>query len=150
MVKPGGLYWEEFELGKRYPTSSRTISDDDLTQFCKLVGYDVPLFVDEAKAKEGNYGGRICPSHLIMSFATAMTGRLFSGTVLALLAIERGQFLVPVRPGDTIRTEVEVVEKKETTNPERGIIVFRDHVFNQSNVTVFRVEKITLIRRQHA
>ena len=150
MVKPGGLYWEEFELGKRYPTSSRTISDDDLTQFCKLVGYDVPLFVDEAKAKEGNYGGRICPSHLIMSFATAMTGRLFSGTVLALLAIERGQFLLPVRPGDTIRTEVEVVEKKETSHPERGIIVFRDHVLNQNDATVFRVDKTTLIRRQHA
>ena len=150
MVKPGGLYWEEFELGKRYPTSSRTISDDDLTQFCKLVGYDVPLFVDEVKAKEGNYGGRICPSHLIMSFATAMTGRLFSGTILALLAIERGQFLRPVRPGDTIRTEVEVVEKKETSRPERGIIVFRDHVLNQNDATVFRVDKITLIRRQHA
>jgi acyl dehydratase len=150
MVKPGGLYWEEFEVGKRYPTSSRTIKDDDLTQFCKLVGYDVPLFVDEAKAQEGPYGGRICPSHLIMSFATAMTGRLFSGTILALLAIERGQFLLPVRPGDTIRTEVEVVEKKETSHPERGIIVFRDHVLNQNDATVFRVDKITLIRRQHA
>jgi acyl dehydratase len=148
MSSTEGLSWEEFEVGKRYPTSSRTISDRDLTEFCKLVGYDVPLFIDEARAQSQMYGGRICPSHLVMSFATAMTGRLFSGTVLALLAIDHGQFLFPVRPGDTIRTEVEVIEKRETSDPNRGIVVFKDHVYNQNDVLVFRVDKTTLIRRQ--
>ena len=46
-----------------------------------------------------------------------MTGRLFANTVLGLLAVERGKFLKPVRPGDTIRTEVEVVEKKPSSDP---------------------------------
>ena len=66
-------YWEDFEVGKRYPTTSRTITDADHLQFCKLVGYEVPLFLDETYAKTTPYGGRICPSHLIMSFSTAMT-----------------------------------------------------------------------------
>jgi acyl dehydratase len=74
-------YWEDFEVGARYPTTSRTITEEDHLQFCKLVGYDVPLFVDEAYARTMPYGGRICPSHLTMSFSTAMTGRLFAGTV---------------------------------------------------------------------
>ena len=117
-------YWEDFEVGRRYPTTSRTITEEDHLQFCKLVGYDVPLFLDEDYAKTTPYGGRICPSHLTMSFSTAMTGRLFAGTVLGLLAVERGKFLKPVRPGDTIRTEVEVVEKKavERSQPRhRGV-----------------------------
>jgi acyl dehydratase len=143
-------YWEDFEVGKCYPTTSRTITDADHLQFCKLVGYDVPLFLDEAYAKTTPYGGRICPSHLIMSFSTAMTGRLFANTVLGLLAVERGKFLKPVRPGDTIRTEVEVIEKKPSSEPGRGIVVFRDHVINQDDETVFQMDKITLLKRRPA
>ena len=143
-------YWEDFEVGKCYPTTSRTITDADHLQFCKLVGYDVPLFLDEAYAKTTPYGGRICPSHLIMSFSTAMTGRLFANTVLGLLAVERGKFLKPVRPGDTIRTEVEVIEKKPSSEPSRGIVVFRDHVINQHDETVFQMDKITLLKRRSA
>ena len=143
-------YWEDFEVGQRYPTTSRTITDADHLQFCKPVGYDVPLFLDEAYAKTTPYGGRICPSHLTMSFSTAMTGRLFANTVLGLLAVERGKFLKPVRPGDTIRTEVEVIEKKPSAEPGRGIVVFRDHVINQHDEIVFQLDKVTLLKRRPA
>ena len=143
-------YWEDFEIGARYPTTSRTITEEDHLQFCKLVGYEVPLFLDEAYAKTTPYGGRICPSHLTMSFSTAMTGRLFADTVLGLLAVERGRFLAPVRPGDTIRTDVEVIDKKATSDPARGIVTFRDHVLNQRDETVFQMDKITLIKRRPA
>ena len=143
-------YWEDFEVGQRYPTTSRTITEEDHLAFCKLVGYDVPLFLDETYAKTTPYGGRICPSHLTMSFSTAMTGRLFSGTVLALLAVERGRFFGPVRPGDTIRTEVEVINKKPTSDPSRGTVTFRDHVLNQRDEVVFELDKVTLLKRRPA
>ena len=143
-------YWEEFEIGVRYPTLSRLITLEDHLQFCKLVGYEVPLFLDQAYAKTTRYGGRICPSHLIMSFSTAMTGHLFANSVLGLLALERARFIAPVRPGDTIRTEVEVVDKKVSSAPERGIVTFRDHVFNQRDELVFQNDKITLIKRRPA
>ena len=143
-------FWEDFEIGRRYATSARTITEEDHRQFCQLVGYDVPLFTDTTGGKDAPYGGRICPSHLIMSFATAMTGRLFADTVLGLLGLEHGRFLAPVRPGDTIRTEVEVIDKKTTSNPARGIVTFRDHVLNQNDETVFQIDKITLIKRRHA
>ncbi len=143
-------YWEDFEIGTRYPTAARTITEEDHRRFCELVGYDVPLFTDEAYAKTTPYGGRICPSHLIMSFATAMTGRLFGKTVLGLMSLEHGRFLAPVRPGDTIRTEVEVIEKKTTSDPARGTITFRDHVMNQDGKTVFQIDKVTLIKRRPA
>ena len=141
-------YWEDFELGQRYPTTSRRITEEDHLQFCRLVGYDVPLFLDEEYAKTTPYGGRICPSHLIMSFSSAMTGRLFRDTVLALVAVEHGKFFGPVRPGDTIRTEVEVVEKKASSNSRRGVVVFRDYVINQRDETVFQMDKVTLLKRR--
>jgi acyl dehydratase len=143
-------YYEDFTVGARFPTRVRTITDADHDAFCQLVGYKVPLFLDDAYARSRGLEGRICPSHLIMSFETAMIGDLFSDTIISLLELTNAQFLQPVRPGDTIRTEVKVIEKRETSKPDRGIVVFRDHVFNQRDEEVFRNDKCALLRRRPA
>lgn len=141
-------YFEDFAVGARYPTRKRTITDADHDAFCRLAGYEVPLFLDDAYAKSKGLPGRICPSHLIMSFSTAMTGDLFEDSVIALVAIENARFLGIVRPGDTIRTEVEVIEKRPSSKADRGVVVFRDHVYKQDGTEVFRNDKIALIRRR--
>jgi acyl dehydratase len=146
--KRSSLYFEDFEVGASYPTRTRTISDADHESFCRLVGYEVPMFLDDDYARRRGMPGRICPSHLIMSFSTAMTGDLFQDSVVALVAIENARFLGLVRPGDTLRTEVEVIEKRPSSQADRGVVVFRDHVYNQSGTEVFRNDKIALIRRR--
>ena len=143
-------FFDDFQVGARYPTRVRTISDADHETFCRLVGYEVPIFLDDAYARSKGMPGRICPSHLIMSFSTAMTGDLFAESIVALMAIENARFLGVVRPGDTIRTEVEVLEKRDTSKSDRGVVVFRDHVFNQHGTEVFRNDKIALVRRRIA
>lgn len=141
-------YFEDFEAGARYPTRERTVTDEDHEAFCRLTGYAVPLFLDDAYARSKGLRGRICPSHLIMSFSSATTGDLFSESLIALVGLERAQFLAPVYPGDTLRTEVEVIEKRASSKPDRGIVVFRDHVYNQRGDEVFRNDKIVLIRKR--
>src|SRR5574341_2698159 len=82
------------------------------------------------------------------TYGRTVTEGLFRDTVLALLGVDNGRFLGPVRAGDTIRTEVEVLSKRETKHPDRGIVVFRDHVLNQRDEVVFQIDKTTLIRRR--
>lgn len=142
------MYWEEFEVGARYPTYGRTVTEGDLSLFCAFVGYHVPLFIDEEYAKTTPYGGRIAPSAFTMSISTAMTESLFRNTMIALLSVDQGRFLAPVRAGDTIRTEVEVLSKREARDPAKGVVVFRDHVLNQRNETVFEIDKTTLVKRR--
>jgi acyl dehydratase len=139
-------YYEEFEVGRRYPTYGRTITEGDLSLFCALIGYHVPLFIDEEYAKTTAYGGRIVPSAMIMAISTGQTESLFRTTVIGLLAVERGRFLAPVRPGDTVTTEVEVISMRGTSDPGQGLIVFRDHLLNQHGETVYQIDKTTLIR----
>ncbi|MES2414792.1 MAG: MaoC/PaaZ C-terminal domain-containing protein [Pseudomonadota bacterium] len=141
-------FFEDFEVGSRHPTRSRLITDADHDAFCKLVGYEVPLFLDNTFAQARGLPGRICPSHLVMSFSTAMTGDLFPDSVIALAGIENAKFLRNVSPGDTLRTEVEVVSKRTTSKPDRGLVVFRDHVYNQHGDEVFCNDKHALIRRR--
>ena len=142
------MYWEDFEVGKRYETYGRTVTEGDLSLFCAFVGYHVPLFINEEYAKRTQYGGRIAPSAFTMSVSTAMTEALFRDTVISLLSVERGRFLAAVRAGDTIRTEVEVVSKRETKTAKKGIVTFRDHVLNQNDETVFEIDKIVMLKRR--
>ena len=139
-------YFEDFEVGMRYATTSRLITLEDHLAFCKLVRYEVPLFLDETAGAKTDFGGLICPSHLIMSFTTAMTGALFSESILGLLALENARFLLPVRPGDTLRTEVEVMNKRLTSDGKKGVVTFQDRVYNQADNLVFQNDKITLIK----
>ena len=141
-------FFEEFEVAAVYPTYCRTVTEGEIAMFCSFVGYHVPLFIDEEYAKTTLYGGRIAPSSFTMSISTGMTEGLYRNSVVALLAVENGKFLAPMRAGDTIRTEVEVIEKKPTSSAEHGLIVFRDHVYNQRNEKVFQIDKVTLIRKQ--
>jgi acyl dehydratase len=143
-------FFEDFEVGARHPTRTRTITDADHEAFCRLTGYDLDLFLDDAKARAQGLPGRICPSHLIMSFTSPMTGDLFYASLIALLGIERARFLGMVRPGDTLRCEVEVMEKRDVSKPDRGIVVMRDHVYNQRDEEVFCNDKIVLLRRRNA
>jgi 3-hydroxybutyryl-CoA dehydratase len=140
-------YFEEFDVGAIYPTYGRTITEGDLAFFCAFVGYHVPLFIDEEFAKKTPYGGRIAPSALTMSISTAMTESLYRTTMLGLLEVNRGKFFGPVRIGDTITTEVEVMSKRETSKPRQGLVVFRDHVYNQRRELVFEIDKTTLVAR---
>lgn len=141
------LYFEDFEVGRTYPTYSRTITEADLVMFCALVGYKTPMFIDEHYAKKTRFGGRIVPSSLTMAYSTAMTESYFRTTIVAHLASNNAKFHAPVRPGDTITTDVEVVSK-ESKSLKSGVVVFRDHVTNHDGVLVYSVEKTVLISRR--
>jgi len=141
-------YFEDFTVGERIPTYSRTITEGEIAQFCSFVGYHVPLFIDEEYARKTPYGGRIAPSSLIMSVSTGMTESLFRYNMVALVAVERGRFHRPLKPGDTIRTEVLVIDKKDSRQADRGIVTFRDQVFNQREEMIFEIDKIALIKRR--
>ena len=140
-------YFDDFVVGERIPTYSRTITEGEIAHFCSFVGYHVPLFIDEEYAKTTRYGGRIAPSSLIMSVSTGMTESLFRNNMVALIAVERGRFYVPLRAGDTIRTDVIVVDKKNSKQDDRGIVTFHDEVINQRDEKIFEIDKIALIQR---
>jgi acyl dehydratase len=68
--------------------------------------------------------------------------------VIAWLEIRSYRFLKPVLIGDTVHGESEIVEKKETSKPDRGILVQRVRVYNQRGEVVQEGEFVTMVRRR--
>jgi acyl dehydratase len=148
MINPQeSLYFEDFEIGMKLSSYSRTITEADLVLFCSLVGYHAPLFIDEHYAKTTRFGGRIVPSSMTAAFSTASTEAFFRTSVVAHQANDNARFLAPVKPGDTITTHVEVIDKQDRDKPY-GVIKFRDTVVNHIGAAVYTVEKTVLIAKR--
>ena len=147
---PNGVYFEDFTPGRTFSTGRRTLSEADHVNFTTSFGFFEPLFMDrEYVARETPYGKPIVPGTLTFSTAEGLT--ILSGilhhTGIAFLGVEL-TVAQPVFIGDTIRVEIEVLERRETKKPDRGIVTFAHRVINQHNATVMTYTVKRMIRRR--
>jgi acyl dehydratase len=144
------LRFEDVELGFRFETPSRTVTEADLVAFAGVSGDFNPLHTDRFLAAESIYGERIAHGALVLSITTGLRQRvgLFDGTLMGLLEIRSWRFAAPVRIGDTIRVVCEITELRETSKPDRGIMVQRIDVLNQDGIAVAGGEFVMLLRRR--
>ena len=149
-MRPLGLYFEDVQLGMRFETPARTITEADVVNFAGVSGDFNPLHTDEEFARTTLYGRRIAHGALVLSVATGLRQRmgLFDGTLLGFLEIRSWRFLKPVYIGDTIRVANEVRELRETSRPDRGVMVQHVQVVNQRGEVVQEGEFVTLLRRR--
>ncbi len=144
------LYFEDVEVGFRFETPSRTVTETDLVNFAGVSGDFNPLHTDEQFAAKTIYGGRIAHGALVLALATGLRQRvgLFDGTLMGLLEIRTWRFHAPVRIGDTIRVVNEILELRETSKPDRGVMLQRVEVSNQDSEVVAAGEFVMLLRRR--
>ena len=147
---PRGRSWEEFETGQTFTTAARTVTEGAVDLFAGLSGDFNPLHTDEEQARQGPMKGRIAHGMLVLSMATGLANQLglFEGTTLALLGMDRIRWTAPVRPGDTIHVELTIREKKESSKPDRGVLVTEVAAKNQRGEPVMAAEWTTLMTRK--
>jgi len=118
-----GRLFDEFSIGQRFETPSRTITEADIGTFAGLTGDYNPVHTDEVFAAATGFGGRIAhgPMGIGIAFGLASRLDLIDGTVVALLGVT-WDFKAPMRPGSTIRALIEVVETRNVSNPAHGLL----------------------------
>jgi 3-hydroxybutyryl-CoA dehydratase len=120
------MYFEAFSQGDKFTTRPRVVTGTDMDIFAALMGANNPLFMNEEFGKKQGFKGRSAPGVLIpvLGVGVQYSMGLFD-YVIDFLGVDKLRFLSPVHPGDTIKYNVEVIDKRETERKERGIIVFR-------------------------
>lgn len=144
-----GLTFEKFQPGDRFVTGRRTVTESDVMQFVCLAGLFEPLFIDAEYIREQSlFGERIAPGSLTFAMAEGLTVQtgIIHGTGLAFVGLERMQLFAPVKVGDTIQVEIEVLRTKEVKSRGGGIVVFRQRVRNQGGETTMEYDVSRLIR----
>jgi acyl dehydratase len=143
-----GLTFDQFNLGDTFTSPRRTVTEADVVTFAGLSGDYNPLHIDEEFAKTTPFGTRIAHGMLSVSMATGMANWLgiFEGTTLALME-QLIQYKNPAKFGDTIHLELKVQEKKETSKPDRGVVVFETKVCNQEGKAVIEGKWTLMMKR---
>jgi len=146
-----GKYFEEFRVGDvlRH-AKTRRIHQTDNAQFCRLTDNDQPLHLDEAYAKTTSFGRIVVNGLYPIAWAVGVSVKdTTEGTLVANLGYEAVQNAAPVFPGDTLRCETTIVDKRLSSKPERGIVTLRHVVFNQDGTEVVTMKRIVMVQVKH-
>ncbi|MCB1744146.1 MAG: MaoC family dehydratase N-terminal domain-containing protein [Gammaproteobacteria bacterium] len=140
-----GMCWEELEVGTRFKTIGRTITEADLVGFINCTGMTEVLFTDVPYAEEHSpMQGRVVPGALAYTLAEGLLVQsTMQHTGLAFLHMEfhvRG----PTFVGDTIHVEVEVLESRATSKG-RGLVRTRNLIVNQDGNTVIEYTPLRMV-----
>jgi acyl dehydratase len=135
-----GLYFEDFEVGRRIVTVGRTVAESDIFNFAGFSGDYNQIHTDAEFAKDTPFGQRVAHGLLGLSIASGLAMRtgMLEGTVIAFREINNWKFINPVFIGDTIHVEMEVAETKALPRIGGGSVVITLDVKKQSGETVMK------------
>ena len=145
-----GLYWEDWEVGVEFTSPARTITEADIVMFAGLSGDYNPLHINEEYAKQTQFGGRIAHGPLVYAIAAGLLFQLhlYDDTLIAFLGFENLKFTKPVKAGDTIHARIKVIEKREASKADRGVMRRQLEVLNQRGEVVQEGIQAFLLKRR--
>lgn len=132
------LYYEDLAVGQIYRTKALTVDADAIKAFA--ANFDPqPFHLDEAKAANTFFGGLAASGW----HTAALTMRLLvtegapiAGGIIGV-GMDELRWPRPVRPGDRLRLESEVLETRlSRSRPEQGLVKMRTTTLNQNDEPV--------------
>jgi acyl dehydratase len=118
------------EVGAR-ARRSRRITDRDIELFTELTGDRNPLHYDAEAAERSRFGGLIVQGGVTSGLLNAVVAEDLPGPGSVFLHVD-WSFKAPVRPGDEITAEVEVLEVRD----DKPLTRLRTTIENQDGVVV--------------
>lgn len=141
-----GLHWNDLEVGRRFRTINRTITESDLVGFINATGMVEVMFTDATFGDtHGAIAGRPVPGALCYTF---IEGLLVQATMqhtgLAMLE-SKIEVRGPTFVGDTIHGEIEITGVRPTSKGNRGIVSSVNDVVNQKGETVLTYTAVRMM-----
>jgi 3-hydroxybutyryl-CoA dehydratase len=130
-----GFYWQDLEVGQRFQTLRRTITETDLVNFISVTGTLEAIFID-ADYQHGAMKGRPVPAALTYSIIEGfILQTMIQNTGLAMLEMAQ-KVHAPVQVNDTIHAVVEVTNVRPTSKSGRAVVTSKVEVWNQRDELV--------------
>ncbi|MBS0509439.1 MAG: MaoC family dehydratase [Proteobacteria bacterium] len=130
-----GFAWQDLQVGQRFRTFRRTLTESDLVQFINVTGMLEAIFIEEGY-EGGAMRGRPVPGALTYTLIEGfILQTMIQGTGLAMLELHQ-KILAPVLVGDTIEAMVEVTGIRPTSKSGRAVVTSRIDVFKQDGTQV--------------
>ncbi len=146
-------FFEDIQVGDRASFGSYEVTREEVLAFAGK--YDPqPFHLSDVAAAKTHFGRmaasgwHTCAMTMSMLVASMQDNPQAS---LGAAGIDELRWLKPVYPGDTLRCETEVLDKRESrSRPELGSLRSQTTTFNQNGEPVLRFVALVLVRRRPA
>lgn len=143
-------FLDDLAIGQRFTSPGLTLSEAEIIDFAWR--YDPQAFhLDATAAAASPYGGLIASGFqsLAICFRLFIQSGILADSSMGSPGIDELRWLAPVRPGDTLHSEIEVIEvRPSNSKPDRGIARLRYHAVNQRHEVVLSFIVNHLLRRK--
>ena len=144
-------YWEDLQPGDVRDLGTLSPSREDIVTFARQFDPQ-PFHLDEEAAK-GSVFGTLCASgwHTCsMAMSLMVNNFLLDAASLGSPGMENIKWFKPVLPGDTLRLQHSITDKRPMSKrPDVGLVRSEWHLFNQHEDQVLHLESWGMFRRRH-
>ena len=145
-------YLDDLTPGQRFSSPGLTLTEAEIIDFAWR--YDPqPFHLDANAAANSPYGGLIASGFQSLSicFRLFIQSGVLAESSMGSPGIDELRWLAPVRPGDTLHSEIEVLEvRPSNSKPDRGIARLKYQAVNQRGEAVLSFIVMHLLRRKPA
>ncbi len=133
------MLYEDIYIGQ-IASISKTVKDADIRILADVTLDRNPVHLDDAYASHTRFAGRIAHGTLAIGLISAVLGTQLPGPGTIYLG-QQVKFLVPIRPGDTIKAVVKVVALR----PEKQIVTLETNWYNQDEQAILTGEAVVML-----
>lgn len=144
-------YYEDYEIGDTREFGERTVSKEEIIEFAEK--YDPqPFHTDEEAAKDTMFNGLAASGwHTAAICMRMFVEHMIDDASQGARGVDELRWIKPVRPGDTLTAESEVVDKyPDEDNPYIGYVDSRLTAYNQDDEPVISWIGLGIIKREAA
>jgi acyl dehydratase len=142
-------WFEDLKIGMRFRTGETTVSKEDIKRFASEFDPQ-PFHLDEAAAENTMLKGLAASGWHTAAIVMKLVveARPFGPHPLLGMGVDDLRWMKPVRPGDTLHVEGEVVELTPSRSKPQGIVRIKWTAYNQRNEAVYAFNPIGSVPRQ--
>jgi acyl dehydratase len=142
-------WFDDLKLGMRFKSGETMVSREDIKRFASEFDPQ-PFHLDEAAAENSVLQGLAASGWhtAAISMNLALQTRPFGPHPLFGLGVEDLRWLKPVRPGDRLHLEGEVVELTPSRTKPQGIVKIKWRAYNQAGEEVYTFTPIAIVPRR--
>ena len=142
-------WFDDLVLGMRFKSHDKKVTREDIKRFASEFDPQ-PYHLDEAAAERTALKGLAASGWHTAAIAMrlAFDVRPFGPHPLLGLGVDDLRWLAPVRPGDAIHIEGEVIELIPSKTKRQGIVRVKWTAFNQHGDPVYTFTPISVVPRR--
>jgi acyl dehydratase len=144
------LYLEDLQVGDRFGSETIEVTQESIFEFARQFDPQ-PFHLDVAAAERSIFQELTASGWhtAAMSMRLFVTGEFKPVDGSIGLAVDELRWPQPVRPGDILKVETEILDvRKSRSKPDRGIIRIRNITTNQRGEIVQTFLAFVMVRRR--